>query len=202
MEHIIDRNMIFRRENLNIVPLWFFGILFVSIGLEVFFGIMYYDKGIEAFYWPHYIAFSLALEFIILHTVPIVSALVLFLIAQKKDFYNLWWFRQRRFESRLYKSLNIKNWKARVLTYDKNLFDLNKLSPRAVLISITQSEIVHEANIILSYLPMIFADRLGHPWVLFILCSFGSVGHIPFIVIQRYNRPRIVRLMKKMSDKK
>ncbi len=56
----------------------------------------------------------------------------------------------------------------------------------------TQSEFVHVAAFLLGFAPLFLAPYFGHFRLLLILCVLSAAANLPFIWIQRYNRPRIL----------
>lgn len=110
--------------------------------------------------------------------------------------YNKWWFRERRFEAKLYKILHVKNWKKHLPTYNSEYYDIKKHSIEEIIQATCQSEIVHEINMVLSFVPVMFTVWFG-ALIAFLItscvaCCFDSV----FVIMQRYNRPRLKRLLK------
>lgn len=60
-----------------------------------------------------------------------------------------------------------------------------------------QSEIVHETIVVFSFLPIVSVVWFGSLPV-FIITSVLSAGFdLMFVVMQRYNRPRIIKLIKR-----
>lgn len=60
-----------------------------------------------------------------------------------------------------------------------------------------QSETVHEVNMLLSFVPLLFSIWFGSLDV-FLITSCGAAL---FVIMQRYNRPRLMRLMRRSSTK-
>ena len=59
-----------------------------------------------------------------------------------------------------------------------------------------QAELVHEVIIILSFLPILAAIPFGALFV-FVFTSILSAGYdAMFVMMQRYNRPRIVKMIR------
>ena len=58
-----------------------------------------------------------------------------------------------------------------------------------------QSELVHETNIILSFVPLAASLCFGSFWVFFITSLCSAVFDLLFVMMQRYNRPRIVSMI-------
>lgn len=118
-------------------------------------------------------------------------------IFHNKMNYNNWWFRERKFETRLYKILHVKKWKKHLPTYNSEYYDIKKHSIEEIIQVTCQSEVVHEINMVLSFLPVVFTIWFGS-LVAFLITScvafcFDSV----FVILQRYNRPRLRRLLKR-----
>lgn len=109
------------------------------------------------------------------------------------------YFRMHDFEKkgRIYERLGIKRWK------DK-LPDMSKIFPSMlpakngfadvdtdVMIRETRvAEFVHAAIAVLGF-PCVVIARGAAGWIMWILWALGNV---PFIMVQRYNRPRLERL--------
>ena len=54
------------------------------------------------------------------------------------------WFAPRDFEEKLYKKLRVKKWKKYIPTADESLFSFENRTPKQILMSGCQAEIVHE----------------------------------------------------------
>lgn len=109
------------------------------------------------------------------------------------------WFSEKGFERKLYRMLQVKKWKKWLPTYQPEYFDMKKHSVEEIVQVTCQAEIVHEVNMLLSFVPVIFSVWFGSLGV-FVLTSLGAfVFDSIFVMMQRYNRPRLVRLLKKRS---
>ena len=107
------------------------------------------------------------------------------------------WFTEKSFEQKLYKKLQVKKWKKRLPTFNPQDFDLKNRSATEIVQVTCQSEIVHEINMVLSFVPIVFSVWFGSLGV-FVLTSCGAfLFDSIFVIMQRYNRPRLMRLMKK-----
>ena len=104
------------------------------------------------------------------------------------------WYRPRPWEARAYAALGVQRWKGRAPAYDKSLFDPRRHSWHEIAQAMCQSELVHETIIILSFLPLLAALRWGAFPVFFITSLLGAALDAAFVVIQRHNRPTVVRL--------
>ena len=126
----------------------------------------------------------------------IVGEFVNALLHNKVD-YNKKWFYVGKTELSLYNKLKVKNWKGKMPTYDKSLFDSNEHSWDEIAQAMCQSEIVHETIVVFSFLPIVSAVWFSSLPV-FIITSVLSAGFdLMLVIMQRYNRPRIIKLIKK-----
>ena len=106
------------------------------------------------------------------------------------------WFAERTFERKLYKMIQVKKWKKRFPTFNPQDFDLKSHSVKEIVQATCQAEVVHEINMILSFIPIVFSIWFGS-FVVFLLTSFAAFLYDSiFVIMQRYNRPRLIRLMK------
>ncbi len=100
------------------------------------------------------------------------------------------------FEKNLYEKLHIKRWKGKMPTYSPSTFSVKEHSYSEIAQAMCQAEIVHEIIVLLSFLPIFAAIPFGEFWVFFITSLLSALFDTVFIVIQRYNRPRIIKLIK------
>lgn len=105
------------------------------------------------------------------------------------------WYQCRSWEKNLYEMLNVKHWKGIMPTYDANLFDYTKHSWNEIAQASCQSELVHETIILLSFVPIVFSIWFGAIMVFIITSVLAALFDMTFVIIQRYNRPRIIRLI-------
>ena len=111
--------------------------------------------------------------------------------------YTKWWFRERAFEAKLYKKLQVKKWKKWLPTFTPEAFDLKSRSVTEIVQTTCQSEVVHEINMVLSFAPVISSVWFGSLGVFILTSCAAFLFDSIFVVMQRYNRPRLVRLIKK-----
>lgn len=109
------------------------------------------------------------------------------------------WFRSRPWEGDLYKKLGVKRWKDHVPTYDPSLFSLRDNTLEQVICNMCQAEVVHEIIVLCSFLPLLFSLIFGSFPVFLITSLFAAALDTVFIFLQRYNRPRLVRLLQKKN---
>ncbi len=109
------------------------------------------------------------------------------------------WYRPRRWEAALYRILRVKKWKNRLPTEDPSLFNPKIHSWSEIAQAMCQAELIHETIVLLSFLP-IGAGRWFGAYPVFIVTSLLSAAFDgSFAIIQRFNRPRVLRLAEKCS---
>lgn len=154
-----------------------------------------------SYYFTHNsVLFSLAITFgtCFYHlAIRLIIGLGMNSIFHNKMNYNKWWFKERKFESKLYSFLQVKKWKKHLPTFDSKTFDIKEHSFEEILQATCQSEIVHEINMVLSFVPIIFTIWFGSLAAFIITSILAFCFDSLFVIIQRYNRPRLRRLLRK-----
>lgn len=107
------------------------------------------------------------------------------------------WYQCRAWEKKLYERLNVKHWKGTMPTYDTNRFDHTKHSWDEIAQASCQAELVHEIIILLSFVPIVFSIWFGAIMVFIITSVLAILFDMTFVIIQRYNRSRIIRLFER-----
>lgn len=107
------------------------------------------------------------------------------------------WFRERRFERKLYEKMRVKKWKKHLPTFRPEEFRLQKRSVEEIIGATCQSELVHEINIPLSFVPLLFSVWFDSFYVFLITSCAAALFDSLFVILQRYNRPRLLRLMRR-----
>lgn len=126
-----------------------------------------------------------------------LTGIIINKIYHNKMNFNLWWFKERKFEKRLYKILRVKHWKNIMPTYDKNSFDIKDKNISEVLGATCQAEVVHEIMLVLAFLPLLLIIPYGKALAFIISSVICALIDCIFIVIQRFNRPRLKRIYEK-----
>lgn len=108
-----------------------------------------------------------------------------------------WWYQPKGVEKRIYNWLNVKNWKGIMPSYEPELFDPQKHTWNEIAQAMCQAELVHETIILLSFVPILFAKLFGALPVFVITSFFAAAFDMIFVIMQRYNRPRVIRLAEK-----
>ena len=114
--------------------------------------------------------------------------------------YKQWWFKERSFEKRIYKILRVKEWKGKALTYNPELFSLKRYSLEEIANTMVKSELDHWINKLISLSTLLFSLIWGEFWIFLITAIAAMIFDSQFIIIQRYNRPRIVKILEKTKS--
>ena len=107
------------------------------------------------------------------------------------------WFLQKHFEPRLYAFLRVKQWKDRMPTYDPASFSLHHNSLEQIVHNSCVSEAVHVVIVLFSFVPLLFTFFWGAFPVFLITSVLSAAFDSCFVVMQRYNRPRLLRILSK-----
>ena len=115
--------------------------------------------------------------------------------------YHRKWFQPRKWENRFYKKLKVKTWKDNMPTYDVETFSFELHSMEEIVMAMCQSEVVHEIIVVLSFVPILASIQFGE-FVVFLITSILAAGFdMMFVIMQRYNRPRVVKILDKTKQK-
>ena len=109
--------------------------------------------------------------------------------------YNQWWFKEKSFEKRLYKLLRVKEWKGKALTYNPESFSLKEHSLEEIADTMVKSEVDHWINEVISLTTILFAIPWGKLGIFLITAIIAMIFDSQFIIIQRYNRPRVMKIL-------
>lgn len=111
--------------------------------------------------------------------------------------YRLKWFVVSDREMELYKKLGVKKWKNQMPTYDPSAFDKGIHSWDEIAQAMCQAELVHEVIVVLSFVPILAAILFGELAVFLITSILSACFDLMFVMIQRFNRTRIIKLLDK-----
>ena len=120
------------------------------------------------------------------------------IMKNKANHHNLW-FREKRFENKLYKWMRVRKWKKYLPTYSPETFDTSQKTVQDIVGASCQAEIVHEVIMALSLLPIALLSILGGAAALIITSVVAMLFDSAFVILQRYNRPKLVRVMGRFS---
>lgn len=111
------------------------------------------------------------------------------------------WFQEKRFEKRLYEVLRVKKWKDKMPTFAPEMLDLRVHTWEEIAGAMCQSEVVHSIIVVLSFVPILATLIWGAFWVFFITSVLSACVESLFVIMQRYNRPRIMRMIEREKAK-
>ena len=115
--------------------------------------------------------------------------------------YQRTWFRVSDAEQRFYKAIKVRAWKGSMPTYDPSFFDVGIHTWDEIAQAMCQAELVHEVIIVLSFLPILTAVPFGAGLVFVLTSAAAACYDAMFVIMQRYNRQRIVKLIEKARKK-
>lgn len=125
-----------------------------------------------------------------------IGTAVNIIMKNKANYENLW-FREKSFESKLYKLIGVRKWKKHLPTYAPDTFDTKANTVSDLIGATCQAEIIHEIIMLLSLLPMVLIPILGGAAALIITSVFAMLIDSAFVILQRYNRPKLVKIVKR-----
>lgn len=160
---------------------------------------LYYGKNNknEAILWTEITAFTIMYHFWVRIIMGNVSKLF-----KKHINYKQWLFKERKFEKKLYKLLRVKKWKGKALTYNPESFSLKEHSLEEIVNTMSKSEVDHWINEAISLSTILFAIPWGMLWLFLVTAIAAMIFDSQFIIIQRYNRPRVVAILERENKKK
>lgn len=113
--------------------------------------------------------------------------------------YNHPFFRTRGFEKKLYKLLKVRRWKDKVLTFEPEMYDFQNRTLEQLAATMAKSETDHWINEIISVISIFFTFLWGCPAAFLISAIAAMIFDAQFIIVQRYNRPIVLRLLKRQG---
>jgi len=128
----------------------------------------------------------------------LVGYLVLRLTGYAFD-YRSRWFSPRKWETGFHRFLRVKKWKHGVPTYDPGSYSLKAHPLEQVIRNMCGAEIVHEIIIVLSFIPVCFSLVFGELPVFLVTSFLAAAYDSIFVIVQRYNRPRLIRILEKQE---
>ena len=112
------------------------------------------------------------------------------------------WFREQPWEKELYRRLKVKGWKDKMPTYRPERFDLRLHTLAEMIHTTCVAEITHEIIIPLSFAPLLVIPKFGAAPVFVITSLLAALFDGIFVIMQRYNRPRLLRLSRKEASRR
>lgn len=111
------------------------------------------------------------------------------------------WFRQRSWEPGLYKALGVKKWKCHMPSFEPAQWSLKETPLPQIIQNSRRAEVVHEIIMVLSFVPLLAIPRLGAAGVFWATSLASALLDSCFVIMQRYNRPRMERILEKETSK-
>ena len=118
---------------------------------------------------------------------------------RNKADYRKRWYQVSKREMAVYEKLKVKLWKRRMPTYDPALFDPRLHTWEEIVQAMCQAELVHETIAVLSFLPILAGIWFGEYPVFIVTSVLSAACDIVFVIMQRYNRQRVTKLLNRKS---
>jgi len=112
------------------------------------------------------------------------------------------WFKRHSFEAVLYRLLCVRKWKDKVLTFEPELYDFRNRTPEQLACTMAKSETDHWINEAISIVSIFFALIWGCLPAFLITAAAAMIFDAQFIIVQRYNRPIVLKVMERQNKLK
>ena len=179
--------------------IFMYGVIGITLMTSIICFYLYYGNVYksEPILWIGIIVFTIMYHFWVRIIMGNVSKLF-----KKHLNYKQWWFKEKSFEKGLYKLLRVKEWKGKALTYNPELFSLKEHSLEEIANTMVKSEVDHWINEVISLSTLLFIIPWGRTWAFVISAIIAMIFDSQFIIIQRYNRPRVLKILEKEENHK
>lgn len=154
-------------------------------------------------YYEVFLSLAITFGTISYHVVMrLLVGLAFCIVMKNRADYKKRWYHVSGHEMAVYERLNVKKWKQRMPTYNRTLFDPRLHTWEKIAQAMCQAELVHETIALLSFLPIIAGIWFG-AYPVFVVTSVLAAGcDMLFVMMQRYNRQRIMTLLQRERQKK
>ena len=132
----------------------------------------------------------------------LLVGLIFTLLMRNRANYRARWYRVGEREQAMYKRLGVHKWKRHMPSYDGASFDMKTHRPDEIAQVMCQSELVHETIVALSFLPIAAGHFFGAYPVFVATSVLAAAIDASFAVVQRYNRPRILKLIQMQKKRR
>lgn len=95
--------------------------------------------------------------------------------------------------------LRVRKWEKYIPAYSLDTFDTSRKTVKEIVGATCQAEIVHEIIMVLSLLPIAMIPFLGGGPAFVITSVISMLVDSVFVIMQRYNRPKLVRVMERFD---
>ncbi len=180
--------------------IFMYSVIAVTLAFAVVCFVLYYgnflEKGIlnEVVLWVGIVCFTIMYHLWVRIIMGNVSKL--FSVNYKQR-----WFKERSFEKKLYKILKVRKWKEKVLTYNPDHFSTKLHTYEEIANTMAKSEVDHWINEIIALSTVLFSLVWGQFWIFLITALAAMIFDAQFIIVQRYNRPIVLRVAKKKQKR-
>lgn len=120
-------------------------------------------------------------------------------ITKKKFNFNTMWFREKSFEKKLYRLLNVKKWKNKMPSYNPATYITKKVNLSEIVNTMCRNEVIHETIVLLSFVPILFSKLFDAAAVFTFTSVFAACFDLIFVIMQRYNRPRVIKILERQN---
>ena len=176
--------------NKNGPALFMYVVIVVTLITSIICFYLYYSNINDNMLWIGITSFTIMYHFWMRIIMGNVSKLF-----KKHINYKQWWFSEKGFERKLYDFLRVKKWKKKILTYNPKSFSLKENSLEEIANTMVKSELDHWINEIISLSTLLFAILWGEFYIFLFTAIFAMLFDAQFIIVQRYNRPRVLKLL-------
>lgn len=112
------------------------------------------------------------------------------------------WFKEKSFEKPLYKKLRVKKWKDKMPSYNPSTYLTKEISLYDLINTMCRNEVIHEIIAVLSFVPILFSLIIDTYFVFIITSVIACLFDLIFVIMQRYNRPRVIKVLEKYNKSK
>ena len=130
----------------------------------------------------------------------LLVGLVFNVTMHNKANYQKRWYQLRKHEKHFYEKIKVKQWKNKMPTYNSDFFNPKLHTWDEIAQSMCQAELVHETIVVLSFVPIAAGIWFGTYPVFIITSAFAALFDMVFVIMQRYNRARIIRFKSKYTN--
>lgn len=120
-------------------------------------------------------------------------------ITKKRFDYKSLWFCEKGFEKKLYSLLKVKIWKDKIPSYNPATYFTKDTDLNEIVNTMCRNEVVHETIALLSYVPILFSNVFDAAAVFIITSIFACCFDLIFVIMQRYNRPRVIKIIERQN---
>ena len=110
------------------------------------------------------------------------------------------WFADSDAERTIYRAIGVRRWKNVVPLPDAWKFSIKKRSLEDIITESCHAEIFHEVSIAASLLSVLLTLPFGYLWFFILTAALGVLYDLIFVIVQRYNRPRLMRTAAKKRE--